>query len=90
MGALAFTDGVALTLATGGLGAVGIATVIAGGALTGVGATADIHPIAKQLNGERMTAEEYVKDVGIGVPSLDLSAQEELWQQIQLPQRPLI
>lgn len=65
-GAAAFAGGVALTLTTGGLGAVGLAAVLGGGALTGVGATAVIHPIAKQLNGERMTGKEYVKDVAIG------------------------
>lgn len=37
-----------------------------GGALTSIGAAAVIHPIAKQLNDERMTGKEYVKDVGFG------------------------
>jgi len=66
LGAAAFAGGVVLTVSTGGLGAVGIAAVIGGGALTGAGATAAIHPIAKQLNGERMTIGEYAKDVAIG------------------------
>ncbi|XP_057368150.1 uncharacterized protein LOC130689142 [Daphnia carinata] len=66
LGAAAFAGGVVLTVSTGGLGTVGIAAVIGGGVLTGAGATAAIHPIAKQLNGERMTGTDYVKDLAIG------------------------
>ena len=65
-GVAAITGGVALTVATGGLGAVGIAAAVGGSALTGVGATAAIHPVAKKINGERMTGKDYVKDVVIG------------------------
>lgn len=66
MGTAAFAGGVVLTVSTGGLGLAGLAAVAGGGALTGVGATAVIHPVAKQLNGERMTGAEYVKDLAIG------------------------
>jgi len=44
VGAVAFAVDVVLTVSTGGLGAVGIAAVVGGGALTGAGATAVIHP----------------------------------------------
>lgn len=64
-GVVAFASGVFLTLSTGGLEAIGIAAVIGGSVLTGTGATATIHPIAKQLNGERMTGKEYKKDIFI-------------------------
>ena len=65
-GVAAFAGGVVLTVSTGGLGAVGIAAVIGGGALTGAGATMAIQPVAKKINGERMTGKDYVKDVVIG------------------------
>ena len=66
LGTGAFIGGVVLTVTTGGLGAVGLAAVAGGGALTGVGATAAIHPIAKQLSGERMTGADYAKDLALG------------------------
>ena len=65
-GVAAITGGVALTVATGGLGAVGIAAAVGGSALTGVGATAAIHPVAKKMSGERMTGKDYAKNVAIG------------------------
>ena len=60
-GTALFAGGVALTLCTGGL-----AAIVAGGIATGVGATAAIQPISKKMTGERMTGEEYVKDLAIG------------------------
>lgn len=66
LGVAAFTGGVVLTVTTGGLGAVGIAAACGGGALTGLGATAAIHPVAKKMSGERMTGGEYIKDLAIG------------------------
>ena len=66
MGVGAFAGGVVLTVSTGGLGLVGIAAVAGGGALTGVGATAAIHPIAKKISGERMTGADYAKDLALG------------------------
>ena len=57
-GVVVFTGGVFLTVATGG-----VAAVVVGGVLTGVGATASIQPVAEKMNGERMTGKYYVKDV---------------------------
>jgi hypothetical protein len=37
----------------------------ASGALTGVGATAAIRPVAKKVSEERMTGVEYVKDLAL-------------------------
>ncbi len=47
------------------MGAAGIAAVIGSVALTSVGATAAIRPVAKNMNGERMTGVEYVKDLAL-------------------------
>ena len=66
-GVAAFAGGVALTVTTGGLGAVGIVAVIGGGALTGAGASMAIQPVAKKMSGEQMTGvADYFKDVAIG------------------------
>ena len=65
-GVAAFAGGVVLTVTTGELGAVGIAAVVGGGALTGAGATAAIQPVAKKMSGERMTGKDYAKNVAIG------------------------
>jgi len=70
----AFAAGVVLTVSTGGWGAV-----VVGGALTGAGATAVIHPVAKKINSERMDfGVDYVKEVaiggGIGVLTAGISA----------------
>ena len=66
LGVAAFAGGIVLTATTGGLGVVGIAAVLVGGALSGAGATATIQPMAKKMSGERITVEEYAKDLVVG------------------------
>lgn len=55
------SGGVALTVLTGGLGAI-----VAGGALIGGGSSLMINPISKKLSGERQTASDLVSDVTVG------------------------
>ena len=50
LGVGAFAGDVVLTGTTGGLGAVGIAAVVGGNALTGAGATAAIQPMTKKIH----------------------------------------
>lgn len=53
--------GVALTVMTGGM-----AAVIGGAALVGIGSSMIMNPIQKQITGERMTLSDSAQDVALG------------------------